>query len=165
MVMQPGTDIFPCRHIYWHMRNRTLNCAEWTSIEPSHFQVSHHIFTGLFNFSKFYMLNTYAVFVDPSKFFAKWNNMITISLQIICIRVADPVRFRPDPDPANQDFKNRIRILLALTKNQFKHQIFFQINRISSDICMMIIFIWKNGKIHLKMCKSSIFKIFFFLYR
>ena len=26
---------------------------------------------------------------------------------------------------------------------------------------MMIIFIWKNGKIHLKMCKTSIFTIFF----
>ena len=36
-------------------------------------------------------------------------------------RVADPVYFRPDPDPENQNFKNRIRILLALTKNQFNH--------------------------------------------
>ena len=26
---------------------------------------------------------------------------------------------------------------------------------------MMIVFIWKNGKIHLKMCKTSIFKILF----
>ena len=26
-------------------------------------------------------------------------------------RVADPVHFWPDPDPANQNFKNRIRIL------------------------------------------------------
>jgi len=38
-------------------------------------------------------------------------------------RVADPVNFRPDPasdpDPANKNFKTRI--LLALTKNQFKH--------------------------------------------
>ena len=25
-------------------------------------------------------------------------------------RVADPVHFRPDPAPANQNFKNRIRI-------------------------------------------------------
>ena len=39
-------------------------------------------------------------------------------------RVADPVHFRPDPDPANWNFKNRIRILLPLTKNQFKHQLF-----------------------------------------
>ena len=30
-------------------------------------------------------------------------------------RVADPVHFRPDP--ANQNFKNRIRILLLFTKN------------------------------------------------
>ena len=40
-------------------------------------------------------------------------------------RAADPVHFRPDPDPANQNFKNRIRILLALTKNQFKNLILF----------------------------------------
>jgi len=26
---------------------------------------------------------------------------------------------------------------------------------------MMIIFNWKNGKIHLKICETSIFKIFF----
>jgi len=30
-------------------------------------------------------------------------------------RVADQFHFQPDPDPANQDFKNRIRILLVLT--------------------------------------------------
>ena len=76
-------------------------------------------------------------------------------------RVADPVHFWQDPDPANQNFKNQIRILLALTKNQFEHQNFFHINQICSDIWMVIFFIWKNGKIHLKMCKSSIFKIFF----
>ena len=29
--------------------------------------------------------------------------------------VADPVHFQPDPDPPNQNFKNRLRILLALT--------------------------------------------------
>jgi len=40
-------------------------------------------------------------------------------------RVVDPVHFRLDPDPANQNFKNRIWILLALTKNQFNHLIFF----------------------------------------
>ena len=40
-------------------------------------------------------------------------------------RVADPVHFRPDPAPANQNFVNRIRILWALTKNQFKHLNFF----------------------------------------
>ena len=36
-------------------------------------------------------------------------------------RVADPVHFRLDPDPANQNFKNRNRILLAIIKIQFKH--------------------------------------------
>jgi len=50
-------------------------------------------------------------------------------------RVADPVHFRPDPDPANQHFTKRLRILLALAKNQFKHLIFFShINQISTDI-------------------------------
>ena len=39
-------------------------------------------------------------------------------------RVTDPVRFRPDP--ANQNFKNRIRVLLAFTKYQYKQQIFFK---------------------------------------
>jgi len=34
-------------------------------------------------------------------------------------RVADPVHFRPDPE--NPNFENRIRILLALIHNQFKH--------------------------------------------
>ena len=29
------------------------------------------------------------------------------------------VHLRPDPDPANQNFKNLIRILFALAKNQF----------------------------------------------
>ena len=29
---------------------------------------------------------------------------------------------------------------------------------------MMIIFIWKNGKMHLKMCKTSILKYFFLVY-
>ena len=52
-----------------------------------------------------------------------WTRRIT--------RVADPVHFRPDPDPANQNFKNRIRILLALTKKSiqtskfFSHQTYF----------------------------------------
>ena len=76
-------------------------------------------------------------------------------------RVADLVHFRPAPDPANKNFENRIRILLALIKNQFKHLNFFHIKNISSDIWMIIIFIWKNGKIHLKMYKSSLFKILF----
>ena len=32
------------------------------------------------------------------------------SKAITKIRVADPVHFWPDPDPANKNFKNRIRI-------------------------------------------------------
>ena len=60
----------------------------------------------------------------------------------ISLRVADTVHFRPDPapDPAIQNFKNRIRILLALTKNQFKHLNFFHIKHISSDIIIFIIY-------------------------
>ena len=69
-------------------------------------------------------------------------------------RVADPVHFRPDP--ANPDPGSYGHL-----KNQFKHQNLFHIKHISSDIWMMIIFIWKSGKIHRKMCKTSIFKIFF----
>ena len=73
------------------------------------------------------------------------------------VRVADPVHFRPDPDPANQNLKNRIRILLALTKNQLKHLNFFHIKHISSDRYLNgDYFYLKNGKIHLKMWKSSI---------
>ena len=53
--------------------------------------------------------------------------------------VADPVHFQPDPDPENQKFKNRIRILLVLTENQFKHLNFFHNNQISSDIFMLIL--------------------------
>ena len=49
---------------------------------------------------------------------------------LLFTRVADPVHFRPDPDPANQNFKNRIRILLAHTKNQFKYLNFVHINQI-----------------------------------
>ena len=79
-------------------------------------------------------------------------------------RVADPVHFRPDPDPANQYFKTGSRILLTLNKNQFKHLNFFHIKHISSDIWFMIIFIWKNEKIHLKMCKTSFLKYFFLVY-
>ena len=77
----------------------------------------------------------------------------------IITRVADLVHFRPDP--ANQNFKNRIRILLALTKNQFNHVNFCHMYQISSDISM--IFNLKIGKIHLKMCKSSIFFNILFL--
>ena len=80
---------------------------------------------------------------------------------ILIFRVADPVHFWLDPDPANQNLENRIRILLALTKNQFKHLNLLNINHISSDIWMIIIFIWKNGTIYQKMCKTSILEIFF----
>ena len=53
------------------------------------------------------------------------------------------------------------QILLALTKNQFKHLNVFH-NKI-----LLLIFEWwlflseKNGKIHQKICKISIFKILF----
>ena len=58
--------------------------------------------------------------------------------------------------------KNRIRILLALTKNQFKHLIFsHQINCFSYLNDDYLYFYLKKWKIHLKMCKSSFFKIFF----
>ena len=41
----------------------------------------------------------------------------TFGINRIFSRVADPVHFRPapDPDPANQNFKTGSRILLALT--------------------------------------------------
>ncbi len=60
------------------------------------------------------------------------------------IRVADPVHFRPDPapdsDPAKKNFKNRIliRILLALTKNQFTHLNFFRNFSCSSEISAIL---------------------------
>ena len=57
------------------------------------------------------------------------------------LRVADPVHFRPDQDPTNQNFEKRIRILLALAKNKFKHPIFvIGINQISSDFFMLNFF-------------------------
>ena len=52
-----------------------------------------------------------------------YRYLLAIQIRIVMIkitahtrRVADPVHFRPDPDPENLNFKNRIRILLALTK-------------------------------------------------
>ena len=72
------------------------------------------------------------------------------------LRIVDPVHFWPDPDPANQNFKNRIRILLVPYLLTIQTSKFFHINHISSDFWMMIIFTWKNGKIHMKMCKSPI---------
>ena len=60
----------------------------------------------------------------------------------------------PDPDPGSYWH----------LKNQFKHQNFFHIKHISSDIWMMIIFIGKNGNIHLKLCKKLFLKYFFLVY-
>ena len=69
--------------------------------------------------------NSGAGHVEPQKFTTQvW----------ILPRVADPVHFRPDPDPANQNFNNRIRILLALSKNQLKHPNFFHMKHIFFDI-------------------------------
>ena len=60
---------------------------------------------------------------------------------------------RRDPDLANQNFKNRIRILLALTKNQFKQlRLFFHINQISYNI-FKVIFYLKFEKLTLKCVK------------
>jgi len=58
-------------------------------------------------------------------------------------RVADPVHFQLDPatDPENQNFKNWIRILMALTKNQYKHLNFFHFKHISTDIEKLFLFI------------------------
>ena len=75
--------------------------------------------------------------------------------------VADPVHFRPAPDPANQNFENRIRIRIILALSyQFKHRNFFHIKHISFDIWMMIKkmekFTWKCVKALFKK-KSSLF--------
>ena len=59
----------------------------------------------------------------------------TGTLPVYEFRVADPVPFWPDP--TNQNFENRIRILLALMKKLFKHLNFV---RIFSDIFMLIFF-------------------------
>ena len=69
-----------------------------------------------------------------------------IRLRILQIRI-----LKLDPDPGSYWH----------LKSQFKHLNFFHIKHISSDIWMMIIVNWKNGKIHLKMCETSFFKIFF----
>ena len=57
-------------------------------------------------------------------------------------KVADPVLFRPDL--ANQNFKNRILILVALTKNQFKHIIF----SLNSIIFLLIVRYTLKGASH-----------------
>ena len=80
-------------------------------------------------------------------------------------RVADTVHFRPDPDPANQILKNRIRIririLLALTKNLIYHLIF---SHQSSDIWMMIFLPEKMEKFTWKCVKALFLKYFFLVY-
>ena len=81
-------------------------------------------------------------------------------------RVADPFHFRPDPDPANQNFKNRIRILLALTKNQFKNLKFFS----HQTYVFLLIFEWwlflseKVEKFIWKCVKPLFLKYFFLVY-
>ena len=65
---------------------------------------------------------------------------IRLRIRILQIRI-----LKLDPDPGSYWH----------LKNQFKHLNFVHIKHISSDILMMIIFIWKNGKIHLKMCKTK----------
>ena len=65
---------------------------------------------------------------DPDLFFARKADLSTVRyLGTLVPRVADLVHF--PPDPANQNFKNRIRILLALSKQEsiqkykfFSHQ-------------------------------------------
>ena len=79
-----------------------------------------------------------ALAIEQDRKVALWHQeqigKATSFLKLQAPRVADPVHFRPDPDPANQNFKFQIRILLALTKNQFKLLNFFHIKHISSDI-------------------------------
>ena len=73
---------------------------------------------------------------------------------------SNPVHFRPDPDPANQNVKNRIRILLALAKKEFKtSQFFFHINQISSDIWMLIFFFLKMYNFTWKCVKALFFPL------
>ena len=62
-----------------------------------------------------------------------------IRLRVLQIRI-----LKLDPDPGSYWH----------LKNQFNHLNFFPIKHISSDIWMMIIFNWKNWKIHLNMCKT-----------
>ena len=81
-------------------------------------------------------------------------------------RVADPIHFRQDPDPSNQNFKNRIRILLALIKNQFKHLKKFasyQSDFFKYFLCMLFFYLkkWKNSHEYLK--KLPFFILSFFI--
>ena len=51
-----------------------------------------------------------------------------------------------DPDPVNQNFKNRIRILLCTIQESIQTSLhFFHINQISSDIFMKIDFFSRNN--------------------
>jgi len=50
--------------------------------------------------------------------------MIPYCRYVIAGLLADPVHFRPDPDPANQTFENRIRIP-DLNGTSQEHQICF----------------------------------------
>ena len=88
--------------------------------------------------------------------------ILNMSKQDECIdnKVGDPVHFWPDP--ANQNFKNRIGISSSLhwPRINSKLFIFSHINQISSDIFMQIFFTWENGKIYMQMIKSEIFTKF-----
>jgi len=90
-------------------------------------------------------------------------------LSQLIVRVADLVHFWPDPapDPANQNFKNQIRIQLALTKNQIKHLNFFHIKHTSFNIAWWIFFSekWKNSPENVsKLYFENIFSLFIQLY-
>ena len=67
--------------------------------------------------------------------FVEGSYVLKSTRSTLVSRVADPVHFRPDPDPANQNFKigSESRILLAL-KESIKTSKFFHIKHISSDI-------------------------------
>ena len=98
--------------------------------------------------------------LQPQRHCRLVTKLVSTKLNGIVARVADRVHFRPDPDPANQNVKIRSgsRILLGLkesiqTSKFFSHQTYF-----FWFFWMMINFIWKNGKIHLKMCQTSIKK-------
>ena len=74
-------------------------------------------------------------------------------------RVADPVHFRPDPE--NPNFENRIRILLALIHNQFKHVKFFFISIRFLHIFLCLLFLSKRiEKISRKFEKAKNFTNF-----
>ena len=54
---------------------------------------------------------------------------------IFMVRVADPVHFRPDPGPANQNFKNPDPDPTGTYQESIQtSNFFYHINQISSDI-------------------------------